>query len=57
MVAGHGERERKRALMRKSVEFEIFVGKFELLEFLEIGKSFGLEMKERKIEKGKRKKK
>ena len=51
------KRERKMALMRKGVEFEIFVGKFELLEFIEIGKSFGLERKKRKIEKGKKKKK
>ena len=55
MVAGHGEREKKRALMRKSVELGIFVGKIGIVGILEIGKSFGLEKKERikEMEKGK----
>jgi len=49
------KRERKRVLMRKLVELEIFCWKIRIVGILEIDKSFGLERKERKIEKRKRK--
>ena len=58
-LANHGrpkKGERKGAFMRKSVELGIFVGKIGIVGILEIGKSFGLEMKERKIEKRKKEK-